>query len=475
MKKYDFEILAVLLFTMLSPVVLSCSSESSDKDILMLEDKEEQKDQKEQEEQDNSLIHEGEITSDRLTDNEDRFYVNKIPLTEIVASLKGDCSTQDSQLLNEQIEALSNAGGGVIKIQNGTYCIKSVQLRSNVHIKIDSDVVIQPDLSGNVAGKNINMFLVGENFYVENVAITNSDEDNTDPSTWFKGEIPSGDNIGVRFVEFGHVNNFKFSGLSLTDNYSRFSNIVLNLPASNNVDEASSNGVIKDVVMTGMHVGYGVVQMQTGKSVLYKNLDGQGGVTLRVETGAAATNQINKVTVNDVVGRQLTSRNGDAAFNMSPHRVDQGRVDIEGVVSINSTHAVQIAAGFIGNKPGLIERKGTFDSRSYIGNITVTGGVGAQIKSKDFKYFDCDDRRALILKCQNPDNESTQGHSIGAVRDNAAAEGGCTGPDNGCYEVVVGKITKTNTDFEQEDFFVFPTNAIGGCPQVTEPIDGSCN
>ncbi|MGB5418011.1 hypothetical protein [Algibacter sp.] len=454
--KNSFLVLTVLLF-------VACSSESNNDDI------------QEEEEEINNLFFQGESTTDRLTDNEDRFYIDKIPSTEVIANLNGDCSLEDSQLLNQQIESLSSTGGGIIKIQKGTYCLKEVQLRSNIHIKIDSDVVIQPDLSGSVAGRNINMFLVGEDFYVENVAITNSDEDNTDTSTWFKGLIPSGDDIGVRFVEFGNVKNFKFSGLSLTDNYSRFSNIVLNLPSNQNVDEASFSGVIKDVVMTGMHVGYGVVQMQTGKSVLYKNLDGQGGVTLRVETGAAATNQVNKVTVDDVVGRNLTSRSGDAAFNMSPHRVDQGRVDIEGILAINSTHAIQIAAGFIGSKPGLIERKGTFDSRSYIGDITVTGGQGAQIKGKDFKYFDCDDRKELILKCQNPDNESTPGHSIGAVRDNAAAEGGCTGPDNGCYEVIVGNITKTNTDFEQEDFFIFPTNAIDGCPNVTKPTDGSCN
>lgn len=426
-------------------------------------------------EEENDLVFAGETTTDRLTDNEDRFYENKIPSTEVIANLNGNCSPLDSDLLNQQILDVSNSGGGVIRITSGTYCFTEVHLRSNIHIKIESGVIIKPDLVGWPSGKNLRMFLVGEDFYVENVAITNVDEDSQDSATWFKANIPEGDYGGVRFVEFGNVENFKFSGMSLTDAYSRFSNIVLNLPASENVVEISRQGLIKDVVMTGMHVGYGVVQMQSGKTVLYKNLDGQGGVTLRVETGAAATNKVNEVTVDDVVGRNIISRSGDAAFNMSPHRVDQGRVDIEGVVAINSTHAVQIAAGFIGNKPGLIERKGTFDSRSYIGDITVTGGEGAQIKGKDFKYFDCEDRKELILKCQNPDGESTLGHSIGAVRDNAAEEGGCTGPDNGCYEVVVGKITKTNTDFEQEDFFIFPTNAIGGCPQVDKPTDGSCN
>lgn len=472
MKICKLELFRICLFAVFSLVLVGCSSESNDDEIQKEEPMEEEE---EEEENNNNLFFAGETTTDRLTDNEDRFYVNKIPTTEVAANLNGNCSPQDSQQLNQQILDLSNAGGGIIRITAGTYCLTEVHLRSNIHIKIDSDVTIKPNLVGWPSGKNLRMFLVGEDFYVENVAITNTDEDNQDPTTWFKGDIPIGDYGGVRFVEFGNVKNFKFSGMSLTDTYSRFSNIVLNLPESENVAEISKQGLIKDIVMTGMHVGYGVVQMQSGKTVLYKNLDGQGGVTLRVETGAAATNQVNEVTVDDVVGRNITSRSGDAAFNMSPHRVDQGRVDIEGVVSINSTHAVQIAAGFIGNKPGLIERKGTFDSRSYIGNITITGGEGAQIKWKDFKYFDCEDREVLELKCQNPDGESTPGHSIGAVRDNAAAAGGCTGPDNGCYEVIVGNITKTNIDFEQEDFLIFPTNEITGCPKVTKPADGSCN
>lgn len=422
---------------------------------------------------DTSLIYEGESPSDRLSDDESRFYQNKIPNVEFSVNLNGNCSPQDSQILNEKITEVSNNGGGIIKITKGIYCFTRIFLRSNIHLKIDADVTIKPDLEGWQSGKNLAMFLVGEDFYVENVAITNTDEDNEDSSTWFKAEIPVGDYGGVRFVEFGNTKNFKFSGMSLTDTYSRFSNIVLNLPSSENVDEISEQGVVKNVVMTGMHVGYGVVQMQSGKSVLYKNLDGEGGVTLRVETGAAATNKVNKITVDDVVGRNITSRFGDAAFNMSPHRVNQGRVDIEGVVSINSTHAVQTAAGFIGDKVGLINNKGTFDSRSFIGDITVTGGDGAQIKGKDFKYFDCDDRRILINKCQNPDNESTFGKSIGAVRNNASAESGCIDPENGCYEVIIGRITKTNTDFEQEDFFIYPTNAIGGCGQITPA--STCN
>jgi len=462
MKTYNSNL--VYFFVIFSFVFLACSSDP-------IEDIKEPEEEEVIDDNSPTLIYQGETTSDRLSDNEARFYTNKIPNTEVTVTLNGNCSSADSQKLNQEITTLSNAGGGIIRIKKGNYCFINVILKSNIHIKIDSDVTIEPDLSGNTAGRNLNMFRVGEDFLVENVAITNSDENNTDISTWFKGNIPVGDYNGVRFVEFSNARNFKFSGLNLTDNYSVFSNIVLNLASSANVDEIPIGGVVSNIKMTNLHVGYGVVQMQTGKSVLYKNLDGKGGVTLRVETGAAATNQVNKITVDDVVGRDLKVSFGDAAFNMSPHRVDQGRVDIERIIAVNSTHAVQIAAGFISNKPNLINSKGTFDSRSFIGDITVTGGNGAQIKSKDFKYFDCEDRKTLISKCQNPDNESTFGKSIGAIRDNASAKSGCSGSGNGCYDVIIGKIIKTNTDFEQEDFFIYPSNAINNCGQITPPAN----
>ena len=179
---------------------------------------------------------------------------------------------------------------------------------------------------------------------------------------------------------------------------------------------------------------------------------------------------MNIKTVDDIVGRNIIVRNGDAAFNISPHRVDQGRVDVEGVLAFNSTFAVQIAAGFLDKKTGGVENIGIFDSRSYVGDITVTGGEGAQLKSKDFRYLDCARRKEIELKCENPDNESTPGKSIGVIRTNATLASGCkNGSDGGCYEINVGKISKTNNDFELSSIYVYPNMGINGCEKTKRP------
>ncbi|AWG23287.1 hypothetical protein FFWV33_18015 [Flavobacterium faecale] len=414
------------------------------------------------------------MAQDRLTDNENRFYTNKIPNKTTELKLTGRKDGTDSELLNSKIAALSKAGGGIIQIKKGTYYLIDIILQSNIHIKIDKDVMIEPYFDKNAKKAASNIFEVGKEFLVENVAITNTDEDNENQSTWFSVNFPKGD-YRMKIITGCNVRNFKFSGFKITDSYTPFSCIALNLPDSKDRNEVAFGGIVKNILLTNSHVGYGVIQIQAGKSILCKNLEGIGGVTMRVETGSGETGKENVLTVDDIVGRNIKVKNGDAAFNVSPHRVDQGRVDVEGITAINSSFAVQIAAGFKDRKETGVDNIGTFDSRSYIGDITVTGGKGAQVKSKDFIYFDCKERTEMETKCQNPDFESTPGRSIGVVRTNATLASGCKeGSDGGCYEVVIGKITKTNPDFLMPENFTYKNMAVNGCDKTPAKRSDDC-
>ncbi len=380
----------------------------------------------------------------RLADNEERFYVDNIPANETILTLTGNEDLIDSNTLNQEIENKFNSGGGVIRVTGGTYYLLNIKLRSNVQLKFDADVVIYPDLSGNTSNKNLVIFDIGDTFFVENSAITNTDQNNVDSSTWFKIIIPTGDYKGIRVADYSYVHNFQFSGIKIEDSYSKISNIVLNLSSSNDKNETSQNGIIKDIIAINGHVGYGIVQIQAGKTILFKNLDGTGGTTLRLETGASVINIDNQSTIDDIVGRNIKIRNGGTGITFSPHRVDQGRVDIDGVIAINSAYAVKIAAGFLDNT-GSVNNKGTFNELSYVGNIICTGGDKAQLKFKDFKFFDCSTQEILKSAEFNPDQESKSGISIGAIRDNATVASGCDG--NGCYEINIENITITNSDF----------------------------
>lgn len=414
------------------------------------------------------------FSQDRLTANEDRFYTNKIPNKEVEIKFTGKKDKTDSELLNDKISSLSKSGGGIIRIKKGNYTLSDIKLKSNIHIKIDADVTIEPNLSGDTKKMSSVIFDVGNEFLVENVAITNTDENNEDKKTWYQVNFPKGE-YRMKLIEGSNVRNFKFSGAQIMDSYTPFSVIVLNLADSGDRNEIPFKGIVKNILLTHAHVGYGVIQIQAGKSILCKNLEGIGGVTMRVETGSGETGKLNEMTVDDIVGRNIRVQYGDAAFNCSPHRVDQGRFDVEGVVAVNSTFAVQIAAGFLDKKEGGVDNIGIFDPRSYVGDITVTGGKGAQIKSKDFIYFDCAERKELELKCQNDDFESTSWRSIGVIRTNATLASGCkNGNDGGCYEIQVGKITKTNTDFVNDGNYTYKNMGISGCEKTKKPVNSDC-
>jgi hypothetical protein len=414
------------------------------------------------------------IAQDRLTDNENRFYTNNIPNKEIEIKLSGRNDGGDSDLLNSKIASLSKSGGGIIHIKKGMYYLINVQLKSNIHIKIDKDVMIEPYFDKSARKAVTNIFEVGKEFPVENVAITNADEDSENQATWFSANFPKGD-YRMKIITGCNVRNFKFSGFKITDSYTPFSCIALNLPDSKDRNEVAFGGIVKNILLTNSHVGYGVIQIQAGKSILCKNLEGVGGVTMRVETGSGETGKENILTVDDIVGRNIKIKEGDAAVNVSPHRVDQGRVDVEGITAINSSFAVQIAAGFEDKKETGVDNIGTFDSRSYIGDITVTGGKGAQVKSKDFIYFDCAERKEMQTKCQNPDFESTPGRSIGVIRTNATFASGCkNGSDGGCYEIIIGKIKKTNADFLMSGNYTYKNMGVNGCDKTKVQRNEDC-
>ncbi|NJB81319.1 glycoside hydrolase family protein [Wenyingzhuangia aestuarii] len=456
----QFSFVFLLLFAFLSN---SCNS-----DDQTIKEKEEVKevydtDNTDEETELDRSIHVPQTPHSRLDDTEANFYTDKIKKTEKIVTLTGDNNLTDSNTLNTEIENLSQSGGGVLRVQKGTYYIRNVRLRSNIHLKFDSDVILKPYITDaeKAAKTNIMMIDVGNTFFVENVAITNTDVDNIDKNTWYTVEIDGVDSShGVRYIDASNVSNFKISGIRLTDVYSKFSKLVLNLPDNNNREEIPHKGVVKDVYMDNLHVGYGVVQMQSGIDILYRNLNGKGGVTLRCETGAQATNMVNKISVDNIVARNITIREGDAALNLSPHRVNQGRVDADGIYAYNSGYAVQIAAGWYNTKPNTIDNLGTYDEKSFIDNIVVTGGDGGQIKSKDFKYFCPDFRNIIKSRGKNLDDSSYPIKSIAVIRTNADVDFGCNETENGCYKIGVGKVTKLNNDFLKNLIFLTPLDEV---------------
>jgi len=295
------------------------------------------------------------VTFSQLRSNESHYYTaTNISRTRTVV-LPRTNSGEASSALNSAIQNLSNAGGGTLMVNgrgngNKTIFLRDIKMRTNVLVKVNTNITIKPYERG--ARRNIIIFGFGDRTPpISNAGLTSQ-------SGTFKFSLSGGPNKRVKCVEIRRCTNFLVSNFTVTDDNTVFSNVELNIvnasrPNRRNGVDFPYKGLIKNITSTGNHVGYGVVQIRAGKRILFKKLKGTGGITLRIESGF--TRQLANVTatIDGIVGRNITVINGQSALSMSPHRCNQGVVDVRGITSRNSTYGVEIASGFKDAKGGV--------------------------------------------------------------------------------------------------------------------------
>ena len=96
-------------------------------------------------------------------------------------------------------------------------------------------------------------------------------------------------------------------------------------------------GLIADTA-PGVHAvacRYGTTQVQSAEDVRFENLDGTGGVTLRLETGIVNPGAI----VTNIEARNIVCRDGHAAVMMEPHTQKNGLVTVHNATSFGCSTA----------------------------------------------------------------------------------------------------------------------------------------
>ena len=328
----------------------------------------------------------------QINDDETNFYteVSNANFDKNLISDYGvdnDFSTDDSVKFQQSIEEIPSNGGGTLIVEKGNYSLSEIFLKSNVHIVIDSEAVIRPSFRNNQ--KNYSIFKLGSGTGpIENVSIRGEN------GTRVNIDLTQNNNPNVSVFNCGNVFNFMIANFVVEDDYTKFSVVTMGGDFYNDVYAFPKNGIVKNIHNLNAHYGYGVVQTQSASNILFKDLHGLGGATLRMETGYTGLNNLQVVGeprvggIDKLVGRNISCTNGNSAVMISPHAMHNGSVDVEGVVSNGAGFAVRVEGGFVSNKYdqtiGLID--GTFESVR-IKDVKATFGNQAELKSKHFGYY----------------------------------------------------------------------------------------
>jgi len=329
-----------------------------------------------------------------------------------------------------------------VRIPAGNYTFKQVSLKSNVHLEIEHDAVIEPSIENgagsgkkNAQGKHFAIFnLTGDSARepIENVSIRGV-------GGRYTVKVPVYE-PGIIFCAFKHVRNFWVSDANIEKHLTKFAcfQFGCGLQDKDGVWRPMK-GTIADCNVTGAAYGYGLVQIQAGESVLFENLSGTGGVTLRIETGSKQMNDAQIGGIDRIYGKNIECTDGNAAVMISPHSMHNGVVAVDGVKSIGCGFGVRIEGGYIAKKysnSGLTT--GTFAPGGYVKNVKATFGMNAQLKQKHYGYMPPE--LVKFIKAESEDSESHRGPSMAAVFNSATD-----------FKVEVENVTVSGFKYQKSD------------------------
>lgn len=339
--------------------------------------------------------------------------------------LKDDGAQSDqSAIFQEAIDQVASRGGGCLIVPKGMYRLAGINLRSNIHLLIDAGTVIKPYWPAGTKTVVFNMDAERpskkgmtekqEQAYIENVSIRGVGGpfviDYSD-RVYKKGE-------GVRGIITKMVRNFLIENMDVKDNYTTYCGITLT-PMQTKYDSSkwevsrSTDGTVRNCRIFNASPGYGLTQLHGAQSVHFENLYAEGGVTLRMETGAVG----DKTAIYDITAKNITCENGRCAVMFGPHSAMNGVVKVDGVLAKSCTYAVQMGKG--GVKAAELKKNpdavdGIFAEGTSVKNIHAVFGMTAQVKTHALMEIPEEYYKDLNLRWFGKFFEAP---SIGAVRD----------------------------------------------------------
>lgn len=249
-------------------------------------------------------------------------------------------SNDDTGTFQNALDAIAaETNGGKLHIPAGDYYVRSLHLRSNVHLEIDEGATFHMATGG---GYNVWMFEMGngnqgkaENFSV--VGLGNG----------FTVDLTDAPNIRTAVFKMGDIENFKFSNINIKDGKTIFASFMVGITTRNNEIYWPVNGIIENIDQSNSLFGYGLVQMYGADQILFRNLHSEGGITLRMETDNLTMKNMGKGGIRNIFAENISGTNCLAPVMFGPHFQQNGSVQVNGVVSNSCGFAVRVDNGYV--------------------------------------------------------------------------------------------------------------------------------
>ena len=204
-------------------------------------------------------------------------------------NLVDDCGAKPNTLTDNTFAFIScqnklggyAKNGGCVHVPNGKYHLINVPINtSNIIYYMDKSVTF-------IAFNNTHsdpVFNVGlTNTFVQNVSILGWSESN-------KFVIDTTNGLAQRGIQLFGIDGFMLANIEIlvkvTDGNARSAICFDYNRVNSTLLYHAMNGKVINITASDYPAGYGLTQIQSGENIHFENLDGTGGNTLRMETGA---------------------------------------------------------------------------------------------------------------------------------------------------------------------------------------------
>lgn len=286
-----------------------------------------------------------------IEDNGRSYFTNYINDEEpvIFMSKSGETWSDQTKRLQQIINHASlKAKGGVIKLIGDEFRLGQIELKNNIRLEIDANATIfmmEKVLFDMGRGASNTYFPERQH----NIEITS-----LQPNQKFTIDVNKKDKKrnAIPF-RVGYVYNFSLSNFHIDDYYTIFPSVFIVADSDNRKEwnnqtyaRTAFKGALINASANNVHTGYALVQPFSGKRLYFKDLDAEGGLTVRLEPGSGKSNDyLNRAgqlvgTIADVRLINIHNSNGMAALFLKSHQKIISQIHATNITATDSAFSI---------------------------------------------------------------------------------------------------------------------------------------